>query len=117
MTTNNSVLHGPLKKKLHCAKLGFVLSKLSLKVAVSGAGDGDYTQQALLEYQAGYGVLFTLKHCWKELKDYEKWKPMAGDDEEDVQEVQRPMDKTWQRRNGRRHRHLHYLEMRKRWLG
>ncbi|GKD09705.1 hypothetical protein Tco_1189390, partial [Tanacetum coccineum] len=32
--------HGPLKKKWHCAKAR----------AVSGAGDGDYTQKVLLEY-------------------------------------------------------------------
>ena len=42
-------------------------------MAVSGAEDSDYTQQALLEYQDEYGTPFTLLHCWAELKDCAKW--------------------------------------------
>ncbi|GKD20952.1 hypothetical protein Tco_1222655 [Tanacetum coccineum] len=41
--------------------------------ALSGSGDGDYTHLALLKYQAKSEVLFTLTHCWAELKDCEKW--------------------------------------------
>nr|GEW65344.1 hypothetical protein [Tanacetum cinerariifolium] len=44
------------------------------RTTMSGAGDGDYTQYALLEYQDEYGVPFTFTHCWKELKDCEKGK-------------------------------------------
>ncbi|GJZ27389.1 hypothetical protein Tco_0571642 [Tanacetum coccineum] len=43
-------------------------------MAVSKAEDGDYTQQTLLEYEAEYGVSFTLTHFREELKDCEKWK-------------------------------------------
>ncbi|GJT88325.1 hypothetical protein Tco_1070042 [Tanacetum coccineum] len=39
---------------------------------MSEAGDEDYNQQTFLAYQAKYGVPFTLTHCWKELKDYQK---------------------------------------------
>nr|GFB62386.1 hypothetical protein [Tanacetum cinerariifolium] len=32
-----------------------------------------YLQMALIDYQAEYGVPFTLLHCWEVLKDSEKW--------------------------------------------
>ena len=41
---------------------------------MSGAGNRDYTHQALLEYAVKYGAPFTLMHCWVELKDCPKWK-------------------------------------------
>ncbi|GJR16068.1 hypothetical protein Tco_0798720 [Tanacetum coccineum] len=101
----NGVLHGHQKKKLHCAKLEFVYSKIVLMIvrtkaaqfcgvydnttqmSISGAGDGDYTQLAITEYQVKYGVPFTL----------------VGDDEdeeEDVQEVQRPMGRDISKKKG-----------------
>ncbi|GKA48810.1 hypothetical protein Tco_0741768 [Tanacetum coccineum] len=75
------------------------------RMAISGPGDGDYTQKALVEFQVEYEVPFTLTHCWAELKDCSSSFNMSqsrvgsfnlnthtGDDEEeDVQEVQRPM--------------------------
>ncbi|GJR96600.1 hypothetical protein Tco_0268774 [Tanacetum coccineum] len=61
-------------------------------MALSGAEIGITPNKPLLEYQAKYGVSFTLSHCWKELKYCENWKRVTGDDdEEDVQKVQRPM--------------------------
>ncbi|GJW73534.1 zinc finger BED domain-containing protein RICESLEEPER 2-like protein [Tanacetum coccineum] len=117
MTRNNSALHGPLKFKLHCAKLGFIYSKIAFLT--------------LLKFQVKYGVPFTLLHLWAKLKECSKWKEVelpnfeahrqkknkrykssgsssfntsqstkgslnmnmqCGDDKEnDVQEVQRPM--------------------------
>nr|GEX44603.1 hypothetical protein [Tanacetum cinerariifolium] len=44
-----------------------------VQMYTSGASDTDYLQRALTEYQAEYGVLFTLLHCWEVLKDSEKW--------------------------------------------
>nr|GEZ94453.1 hypothetical protein [Tanacetum cinerariifolium] len=98
----------------------------------SGAGDIDYRQLALTEYQAEYGILFTLIHCWKKLSYCQKFMRVklpkfeankaeknkrykssgnsssfntqsehgsydmntkaGGDEEEDVQDVQRPME-------------------------
>ncbi|GKB93084.1 hypothetical protein Tco_0979221 [Tanacetum coccineum] len=41
---------------------------------MSGAGDKDYTQKTLLEYQVVYGISFTLLYVWAELKECWKWK-------------------------------------------
>ncbi|GKC11165.1 RNA-directed DNA polymerase, eukaryota [Tanacetum coccineum] len=45
----------------------------AIQTYTSGASDSDYLQRALTDYQAEYGVLFTLLHCWEVLKDCEKW--------------------------------------------
>ncbi|GJX09132.1 hypothetical protein Tco_0198991 [Tanacetum coccineum] len=60
--------------------------RLVTRRSVCGARDGDYIQQALLKYQAEYGVLFTLMHACAELKDCSKWKEAGYDEEEDVYE-------------------------------
>ncbi|GKA18554.1 RNA-directed DNA polymerase, eukaryota [Tanacetum coccineum] len=68
----NVVFHGPLRKRLHCAKVG--CSPLTaIQTYTSGASHSDYLQRALTDYQAEYGVSFTLLHCWEVLKDCEKW--------------------------------------------
>ncbi|GKE72453.1 hypothetical protein Tco_1534494 [Tanacetum coccineum] len=91
MTRVNGVLHGPWKKKLHCVKTYDMVKgkckNVCAKVAQfcgvynivtwmarHGAGDRDYTQLTLLEYQAQYGVPYTLVHCWAGLRDCHKWK-------------------------------------------
>ncbi|GJX67540.1 hypothetical protein Tco_0303267 [Tanacetum coccineum] len=43
-------LHGPMRKNLCCVKM-------------SGAEDEDYFATALLDYEAEFGVPFTLRHC------------------------------------------------------
>nr|GEX48670.1 glutathione S-transferase T3-like [Tanacetum cinerariifolium] len=45
----------------------------AVQMYTSGASDTDYLQMALIDYQAEYGVPFTLLHCWEFLKDSEKW--------------------------------------------
>ncbi|GKC92981.1 hypothetical protein Tco_1158423, partial [Tanacetum coccineum] len=40
---------------------------------VNGAGDADYIQRELIEYQVLYSVMFTLLHCWEELRKCDKW--------------------------------------------
>ncbi|GJU17248.1 hypothetical protein Tco_1145214 [Tanacetum coccineum] len=60
----------------------------------SGAGDEDFTEKALEEYRAEYGVPFTLLHVWSVLKDYKKMEGEAGDEEEEeVREVRRLVGK------------------------
>ncbi|GJV91040.1 hypothetical protein Tco_1538853 [Tanacetum coccineum] len=39
----------------------------------SGAGDEDYFNKALLDYEAEFGLPFTLRHCWEVLKYSPKW--------------------------------------------
>ncbi|GKF33913.1 RNA-directed DNA polymerase, eukaryota, partial [Tanacetum coccineum] len=39
----------------------------------SGASDTNYLQRALIDYQAEYGVPFTLLYCWEVLKESAKW--------------------------------------------
>ncbi|GKB40416.1 hypothetical protein Tco_0885358 [Tanacetum coccineum] len=39
----------------------------------SGAGDEDYFNKALLDYEAEFGVQFTLCYCWEVLKHSPKW--------------------------------------------
>ncbi|GKB38396.1 retrovirus-related pol polyprotein from transposon TNT 1-94, partial [Tanacetum coccineum] len=39
----------------------------------SGAGDEDYFNKALLDYEVESGVPFTLRHCWEILKKSPKW--------------------------------------------
>ncbi|GKE60810.1 hypothetical protein Tco_1511177 [Tanacetum coccineum] len=36
-----------------------------VQMYTSGASDTDYLQRALIDYQAEYGVPFTLLHCWE----------------------------------------------------
>nr|GEV33723.1 hypothetical protein [Tanacetum cinerariifolium] len=97
MMMNNDALYGPVKKKLHCVKLGFksypitsrqtydmvneelktvrpnvaqlcgVYHNVTRRV-VSRAEDRDYTQKALLEYKAEYGIPFTLLYVWAKLR-------------------------------------------------
>nr|GEW63038.1 hypothetical protein [Tanacetum cinerariifolium] len=38
----------------------------------SGDGDEDYFHKAILDYEAEFGVLFTLRHCWELLKNSPK---------------------------------------------
>ncbi|GKD43744.1 hypothetical protein Tco_1268389 [Tanacetum coccineum] len=85
---DTGALHGPFKNKLHCAKVGFMYSKISSLVTrerkvdfvrrvyhnvtrrtKSLAGDVDYIQKTLDEYYAEYGVPFTLLQAWKAIKD------------------------------------------------
>ncbi|GJX57120.1 putative ribonuclease H-like domain-containing protein [Tanacetum coccineum] len=60
----------------------------------SGARDEDYFNKALLDYEAEFGVPFTLHHCWEVLKYSPKWLMIVltcnvtlhgDDDENDVQ--------------------------------
>nr|GEZ00741.1 hypothetical protein [Tanacetum cinerariifolium] len=39
----------------------------------SRAGDEDYFNKALLDYEAEFRVPFTLRHCWEILKNSPKW--------------------------------------------
>ncbi|GJV78210.1 hypothetical protein Tco_1509794 [Tanacetum coccineum] len=91
-------LHGQIRKKLHCVKVGFTAQE-------SGVGDEDYFNRALLDYEAKNGMQFTLRHCSKRHMTYgsSSFNTESGeasinlngyvrDDEEDkVQEVRRPM--------------------------
>nr|GEW27509.1 hypothetical protein [Tanacetum cinerariifolium] len=45
----------------------------AVQMYTSGASDTNYLRRALIDYQAEYGVPFTLLHCWEILKDSEKW--------------------------------------------
>ncbi|GKE60688.1 hypothetical protein Tco_1511055 [Tanacetum coccineum] len=51
----------------------------------SGAEDGDYFAKALLDYEAEFGVPFTLHHCWEVLRHSLKWweKEVPRDEDED----------------------------------
>nr|GEY89013.1 hypothetical protein [Tanacetum cinerariifolium] len=64
-----------------------------LKRTLGGASDSDYLQRALTDYQAQYGVPFTLLHCWKDLKDSEKWR--SGEIPKFMQERQDGMNKRY----------------------
>ncbi|GJY20489.1 RNA-directed DNA polymerase, eukaryota [Tanacetum coccineum] len=44
----------------------------TIRTYTSVAIDADYLQRALIDYQAEYGVSFTLLHCWEVLKESEK---------------------------------------------
>ncbi|GKA91685.1 ALP1-like protein [Tanacetum coccineum] len=44
---------------------------------MSGAGDEDYIQKALIHYQIDTGIPFKLRHCWEILKDHPKWQEIA----------------------------------------
>nr|GEX40297.1 hypothetical protein [Tanacetum cinerariifolium] len=59
----------------------------------SGASDSDYLQRALTDYQAEYGVPFTLLHCWEALKDSEKCR--SGEIPKFMQERQDGMNKRY----------------------
>jgi hypothetical protein len=39
---------------------------------MSRTGDEDYNNTATLNYEAEYGMKFTLRHCWEELRGYQK---------------------------------------------
>nr|GEU38547.1 retrotransposon Orf1 [Tanacetum cinerariifolium] len=47
--------------------------RYTIMMYTNGAGDTDYLQRALIDYQAKYGVPFTLLHCWEVLKESDKW--------------------------------------------
>ncbi|GJW96030.1 clathrin heavy chain 2-like protein [Tanacetum coccineum] len=47
------------------------------RMAISEAEDENYTQKALLDFQAKYGVSFTLTHCCAKLKYCQKWKEVV----------------------------------------
>ncbi|GKA34441.1 gamma-glutamyltranspeptidase 1 [Tanacetum coccineum] len=64
-------LHGPMRKKLRCVNDGFTYLKIVPKD--SGAGDEDYFNKALLDYEVKFGVPFTLRHSWEILKKSPKW--------------------------------------------
>ncbi|GKB58009.1 RNA-directed DNA polymerase, eukaryota, partial [Tanacetum coccineum] len=65
----------------------------AIQTYTSGASDSDYLQRALTDYQAEYGVLFTLLHCWEALKDSEKWR--SGEIPKFMQERQDGMNKIY----------------------
>ncbi|GKB66935.1 RNA-directed DNA polymerase, eukaryota [Tanacetum coccineum] len=46
----------------------------TIRTYTSGASNANYLQRALIDYQAEYGVSFTLLHCWEVLKESEKWR-------------------------------------------
>ncbi|GJS94831.1 gamma-glutamyltranspeptidase 1 [Tanacetum coccineum] len=86
MRTYPVALHGPMRKKLRSVKDGFTYLKIVPKVTQgkrdgflgvrahdSGAGDEDYFNKALLDYEVEFGVPFTLRHCWEILKKSPKW--------------------------------------------
>ncbi|GJR05098.1 hypothetical protein Tco_0528082 [Tanacetum coccineum] len=64
-------LHGQMRKKLSCVKVGFTYPKTA--DLEGGAGDEDYYNRALLDYEAETGVPFKLRHCWEVLKGSPKW--------------------------------------------
>nr|GEU32739.1 DNA/RNA polymerases superfamily protein [Tanacetum cinerariifolium] len=58
--------HGPLKKRLHCAKVKFLYPKIaSLEMGIASKRHLN---------RAEYGVPFTLLHAWSVLKYCQKWK-------------------------------------------
>ncbi|GJW37236.1 hypothetical protein Tco_0060156 [Tanacetum coccineum] len=58
----------------------------------SEAGDEDYYNRALLDYEAEHGMQFTLLHCWESGDASINMNVDVGDDEEDeVEELRRPM--------------------------
>ncbi|GJZ28354.1 hypothetical protein Tco_0573001, partial [Tanacetum coccineum] len=72
------------------------------RAQVSRAGDEYYYNKALLEYEAEFGVPFTLRHYWEVLKKSPKWwetkvpsfnlnVDAEDEDENEVQEVPRAM--------------------------
>ncbi|GJW57422.1 hypothetical protein Tco_0104153 [Tanacetum coccineum] len=69
--THPGALHGPMRKKLRCVEAGFTYLKIVSKS--SGARDEDYFNKALLDYEAEFGVPFTLCHCCKVLRHSPKW--------------------------------------------
>ncbi|GKC38843.1 RNA-directed DNA polymerase, eukaryota [Tanacetum coccineum] len=64
-------LHGHMRKKLRCVKVG--LTYLKTTCLESGASDTDYYAKALIDYEAEIGTMFKLRHCWEILKDSPKW--------------------------------------------
>nr|GEW63181.1 hypothetical protein [Tanacetum cinerariifolium] len=70
--THPGALHGPIRKKLHCVKVGFTYLKIVPKS--SGAGDEDYFNKELIDYEAELGVPFTLRHCCEVLRHSSKWR-------------------------------------------
>ncbi|GKE11167.1 ethylene-responsive transcription factor RAP2-4-like protein, partial [Tanacetum coccineum] len=80
----------------------------------SEAGDADYLQRAMIDYQVEYKVPFTLVHCWEELKECDKWNSeevfqrdesinlnsTVEDEEDEVREVRqsRPMGRGQEKR-------------------
>lgn len=54
------------------ARIFGVYNNLKRSAPISGAGDEDYYNTAMLNYEADYGVHFTLRHCWEVLRKFEK---------------------------------------------
>nr|GEW44585.1 RNA-directed DNA polymerase, eukaryota, reverse transcriptase zinc-binding domain protein [Tanacetum cinerariifolium] len=50
----------------------FWIEILNILTYTNGAGDADYLQRALIDYQAEYGVPFTLLHCWERRVQHSK---------------------------------------------
>ncbi|GJU45140.1 hypothetical protein Tco_1202406 [Tanacetum coccineum] len=50
-----------------------VYSSIMRRLQESGAGDEDYYNRLLLDYEAETGVPFKLRHCWEVLKGSPKW--------------------------------------------
>ncbi|GJV36807.1 hypothetical protein Tco_1409284 [Tanacetum coccineum] len=48
------------------------VEEIQVPTYTSGASDSDYLRRALTDYQAEFGVPFTLLRCWEALKDSEK---------------------------------------------
>nr|GEU97392.1 hypothetical protein [Tanacetum cinerariifolium] len=65
----------------------------AIQTYTNGASDSDYLHMALTDYQAEYGVPFTLLHCWEALKDSEKWR--SGEIPKFMQERQDGMNKRY----------------------
>ncbi|GJY64510.1 RNA-directed DNA polymerase, eukaryota [Tanacetum coccineum] len=112
------ILHGQMRRKLRCLKVGFTYPKTTelvtrrrkldfgVRLQESGATNEDYYARELADYEAKTGTTFKLFHCWKILKGSPKWMQSevskfaaninpnvdVGDDEEDeVQEIRRPI--------------------------
>nr|GEX67743.1 hypothetical protein [Tanacetum cinerariifolium] len=90
--THPSALHEPMRKKLHCVKVGVHVSENSAKddspnvarfyrlhanvmrqAQSSGVRNEDYFAKALSDYKAEFEVPFTLRHCWGILRHSQKW--------------------------------------------
>nr|GEZ89475.1 hypothetical protein [Tanacetum cinerariifolium]GFA16800.1 hypothetical protein [Tanacetum cinerariifolium] len=81
-------LHGQMRKKFHCVKIGFTYPNIASLAQANGAENENYNAMALLDYQAGHGMSFTLRHCW-EFIQHRVWDASinlnvdVGDEDED----------------------------------
>ncbi|GKC40567.1 hypothetical protein Tco_1052951 [Tanacetum coccineum] len=73
-----------------------VYNNVMRKLKESGAGDGDYFNMALLNYEAETGVLFQLRHCWEVFKECVEVSinlnvDVGDDDGNKVKKIRRPI--------------------------